>query len=263
MGDGGQVVWITGASSGIGEALAQAFAADGARVVLTARREAELERVRQALPEPDRHHVQVLDMADADALPAAVDAVLAACGQIDVLVNNAGMTQRSLVHETSMETIRRIMEVDYFGVVGLTKAVLPHMLERGSGQLAVVSSLAGKFGTPLRSAYASAKHAVIGFFECLRAEVYDQGLRVTVICPGFVKTNVSYAALSGDGSLHGKMDDRVEAGLPADKAAQIILKGMAKEQEEILLGGKELLLARLYRIWPGRVRAMVRKMKVT
>ena len=258
-----KVVWITGASSGIGEAMVMAFAQQGARLVLSARREDELQRVRAACERPDDHLVLSLDMADAEALPAAAARVLEQMGQVDVLVNNAGMTQRSLVEETDLAVVRKILEVDFFGPVGLAKAVLPSMLQRGTGHFVAVSSLAGKFGTPLRSAYCAAKHALIGWHDCLRAEVYERGLRVTVITPGFVRTNVSLQAMSGDGSKHGQMDERVEAGMAPEKAAAIILRSIVKEKDEVMFGGKELMMARLKRISPSLLNRMIRKMKVT
>ncbi|MFN3586221.1 MAG: SDR family NAD(P)-dependent oxidoreductase, partial [Moraxellaceae bacterium] len=178
-----KVVWITGASSGIGEALAREFAAAGARLVLSARRETELERVRASCARPEAHIVLPLDMTESAVLPVHVNTVLERCGHIDVLVNNAGISQRSLVKDTTLDVDRRIMEVDFFGPVALMKAVLPHMLARRSGQLVAVSSVVGLVATPWRSAYAAAKHAIVGFCDALRAEVHDDGVQVAVLFP--------------------------------------------------------------------------------
>jgi len=258
-----KVVWITGASSGIGEALALAAAERSARLVLSARREEELQRVRAACERPGDHLVLPLDLAEADGMPAMAARVLDHFGRVDVLVNNGGMTQRSLVAETELAVIRRLVEVNFFGAVALTKAVLPSMLERGSGHIVAVSSLAGKFGTPLRCGYAAAKHALHGFFDCLRAEVYEQGLRVTLVCPGFVRTKVSLNAVAGDGSKHAVMDPAVNRGVPPERAAAIILRAIEREQDEVLFGGKELMMAHLKRLSPSLLNRVIRRMKVT
>lgn len=171
----GRSVWITGASSGIGEALAKAFARRGARLVLSARRGHELERVRDAIVAAGRagEDVRVLpfDVTEESVLDDVVRRAEAAHGGVDVLVNNAGITQRSLALETEMAVYRRIMEVDFFAPVALTQKLLPHMVARGDGLIAVTSSVAGKIGVPLRSAYCAAKHAVMGYCDALRAEI--------------------------------------------------------------------------------------------
>ena len=195
-----KVVWITGASSGIGAALASAFAAREATLVLSARRRDRLEAVRTACTHAERHRILPLDLTEAAAIPTAVDSVLSQQGRVDILVNNGGITQRSLVKDTRIEVDRRIMETNYFGAVALTKAVLPSMLACRSGDIVVVSSLIGHFSTPLRSAYAASKHALHGFFDALRAEVYADGLHVMLVCPGFVRTEISLHALTADGS---------------------------------------------------------------
>lgn len=247
-----KVVWITGASSGIGEALALAFSREGASVVLSARREAELERVREmcvgdALVLP-------LDVTDHDAMPAAVSAVKEHFGRIDMLVNNAGISQRSLCQDTGMDVYRRIMEVDVLGQIALTKAVLPVMLEQGSGHISVTSSVAGKIGVPYRTGYCAAKHAVIGFCDALRAETAGKGIKVATIIPGYIRTNISVAALKGDGSTFGLVDSDIAGGMDADRCAEVILKGLRKGKPEIPVGeGFEMKALWIKRLLPGIV----------
>lgn len=257
----GKTVWITGASSGIGEALAQAFAQEGARLILSARRAAELERVRNVCANPDAHAILPLDLTDF-ASDDLVRQALDQTGQIDILVNNGGISQRSLVVDTDLEVDRRIMEVNYFGAVKLTKAVLPHMLARRSGHIVVVSSVVGKFSTPRRSAYAASKHALHGFFDALRAEVHNDGIRVTLACPGYVQTNLSLSALKGDGSTYDKMDRGQAGGLSAAEVATQILRGVAANKAEIYMG-REATLIYLKRYWPGLFNFVMRRARRT
>ena len=196
----GKVVWITGASAGIGAALARAAAARGARLVLSARRPEQLAAVRAACARPGDHLVLPLDLAAPDTFDIAVGEVLAARGAVDVLVHNAGVSQRSLARDTALAVDRRIFEVNYFGAVALTKALLPAMRQQGTSRIVVVSSLVGKIGTPFRSTYAASKHALHGFFDSLRAEEWRHGVGVTLVCPGFIHTDLSIHALIGDGS---------------------------------------------------------------
>lgn len=259
----GKVVWITGASSGIGEALAHEFARQGARLVLSARRQDALEKVCNRCVAPEQHLVLPLDMGDSDALPAAVQDVLAKCGRIDVLINNAGISQRSLVKDTSLAVDRRIMEVDFFGPVALTKAVLPHMLAAGSGQLVAVSSIVGLVATPYRSAYAAAKHAIVGFYDALRAEVHDAGLQVAVVFPGFVRTNVSVAALEGDGAAHGVVDEKIASAMAPEEFAAKAVAALARGEERIIIAGREKLAVWLGRLSPSLLARAIRKVKVT
>ncbi len=260
----GKVVWITGASSGIGEALALELARLGARLVLSARRLSELDRVKLATGLPDEAvFVQPLDLARAAEMPVLTRRVLDKMGHVDILINNGGISQRSLVLETPLEVDRRIMEVNFFGTVALTKSLLPHMVERGSGHLVATSSIVGKFGFPLRSAYSASKHALHGFFESLRAECQDQGIRVTLAIPGRIRTQISRHALTKDGQAHGQMDDGQDQGIPAEKAAQDLLRAIAREDKEVLTGGKELLMVHIRRFAPWLYYRMASKVKPT
>lgn len=247
-----QVVWITGASSGIGEALAKAFAGSGARVVLSARNVAELQRVHgeclaAGAPE-SKLLVLPLDVLDYDALPAAVAAVDAAFGRIDLLVNNAGTSQRSFCLETELQVYRTLFELNVIAQIALTKAVLPGMVARGSGHILVTASVAGKVGVPLRTGYCAAKHAVMGFFDALRTEVAHLGIKVTTIVPGFIRTNIGANALTGSGAPTGVQDADIEAGMDVTECATQMVKGIADGVEEIAVGsGPEMGLLELRR----------------
>ena len=262
-----QVVWITGASSGIGESLALAFAGQQARLVLSARREDELERVARRCENEgglSRASILVLplDVADMATAPGKTKEVLEAFGHIDLLINNAGVSQRSLCQDTDLSVYQRLMDVDVMGQIALTKAVLPHMLERGRGHIAVTSSVAGKVGVRLRTGYCAAKHAVMGFFDALRAEVEDDGIQVSTIVPGFVATPVAENSLTADGSAFGQADEDNAGGMAPDKAAEVIINALARGKREIPVGeGKEMMALWLKRVSPGMVFRMTKNRK--
>lgn len=262
-GRAGDVVWVTGASSGIGEALARRFARRGARVILSSRREDRLDAVRRACDDPERHVVLPLDLARPEAMDEVAREALDRCGRVDVMVHNGGISQRSLAEATALEVDRRILDVDYLAPVALTKALLPSMLERGSGRFVVISSLVGKIGTPLRSSYSGAKHALHGFFDSLRAEVHDRGVRVTVVCPGFIRTEVSIHALTGDGTPQGTMDRAQSRGMSPEACAGRIVRALERDEDEVLVGGKEVWAVRLERFFPGLFRRLIRRVRVT
>jgi len=250
-----QRLWITGASSGIGEALAYELSQRGARLVLSSRREDALREVQAQCRRPDDHVVQTLDLTDPDTLQQVADTVHEEVGPVDVLVNNGGISQRGTAAETEMEVVRRIMEVNFFGAVQLTKAVLPSMIERQNGHIVVVSSLVGRFGTPLRSSYAASKHALHGWFDSLRAEVHDDGIGVTLACPGFVRTNVASNALYPDGTPLG--DEAEEKGIPPEQCAAAIADATEKNTAEFTVGGWETVAVYLKRFVPGLFRHVI------
>lgn len=250
----GKTVWITGASSGIGEALAVAWSREGARLVLSARNAAELERVRRACNDPERHRVVPLDLTDTNAIVAAAQRV----GEVDVLVHSGGVSQRSFAAETDLATDRAIMELNYFGTIALTKAVLPSMLARKSGHIVPISSVIGYVGIPTRSAYSASKHALHGFFEALRAETAKDGIRITMVVPGYVRTKVSENALRGDGSRHGKLDDTHARAMLPERAAEKIVDAVARGRAEVRVGGKEIWAVLLRRFLPGLTRRILR-----
>ncbi len=256
----GQIVWITGASSGIGEALARGFARDGAQLVLSSRRRDQLERVRRTCVRPDDHQVLPLDLLRSETFAPAVAGILAQHGRIDVLVNNGGVSQRAFALETAPTVERELMEVDYFGPVALTKAVLPAMLQRRAGHLVVVSSVMGYVGTPGRSTYAAAKHALHGYFDCLRAEVWREGIRVTLACPGYVRTAVSENALGPDGRKHGVIDENQMKGMTAETCARAIIRAVARGREEVYIG-REAGAIYLKRLVPLLYSRVIRRMK--
>ena len=259
----GRVVWITGASSGIGEALAHAFWKRGAHLVLSARRGAELERVSRELGTKQAQHIMslVMDVSDTSQIPMYLSQVLDFYGKVDVLVNNAGVSQRSWAAETPLEVDRRIMDVNYFGTVALTKAILPVMLQARSGAIVVISSISGKFGFYLRSAYAASKHALHGFFDSLRMEVWKQGLEVMIVCPGKIRTNISVSALTADGTAHGRMDPGQESGRSPEALAERIIRGLEKGQEELYFGGSEMKAIWIKQYFPRLFSKLIRRQK--
>jgi dehydrogenase/reductase SDR family member 7B len=258
-----QVVWITGASSGIGEALAYAYAENGARLILSSRNEEKLLEIRERCVNSGNHIVLPLDLARPEDLAAKTRTALGLTGHVDILMNNGGVSQRSMAHETALEVDRRIMEINFFGTVALTKAVLPSMMERRSGSIAVVTSIMGKFSTPQRSAYNASKHALHGFFDALRAEVWRQNISVTLICPGAIRTNISINALNACGDCHGVMDDAQARGMDPDMCAQRIIEAVKGRKDEVYIGGKEVLAVYLKRFAPGLLNRIMRKAKVT
>lgn len=258
-----KVVWITGASSGIGEATAYRFAQEGAKVIVTAL-EADLcasvaEKCKR-LGAPDAKALP-FDLGRTDDLNGLAEEAWNAFGRIDVLYNNAGISQRGTTVETEMRVIRKVMDIDYFAPVILTKNILPRMLQQGGGQLAVTTSINGRFGFPMRCAYSSAKHALYGFFETVAAEYYGQNIRVTIVCPGRVQTNISLHALEKDGSQHGKMDAGQANGCTPEKAADKIVKAVYKGKREVLVGRYELLMVYIKRFFPGLCARLARKIK--
>jgi short-subunit dehydrogenase len=245
----GKVVWITGASGGIGEALARAASQRGAKLVLTARRANELERVRDACADPSMVAVQPLDLTQFDAVAATREAE-AHFGPVDVLVNNAGISQRSRVLDTSLEVYRCLFELDFFATVALTKAVLPGMVQRKSGHVVVVSSVVGYISSPLRSGYAAAKHALHGFYDAARAEHWRDGVKFTLACPGYVKTDVSRNAVTGSGGRYDKLDPSIARGVDPVVCAAKIWRAVEKDREEVLVG-REALVVYLKRYLPA------------
>jgi short-subunit dehydrogenase len=247
-----RVVWITGASSGIGEALARAMLAQGAEVILSGRRADALQAL--AAVAPERTLVLPFETTDYDRLPALVEQAWCWRDRIDLLINNAGISQRSLALDTSLQVYRQLMEVDYLAPVALTQLLLPRLVEQGSGQLAVVSSVAGKLGAPLRTGYCGAKHAVVGYFEALRAEVEQAyGIGVSVIIPGSVRTAIAANALEGGGNARGRSDANIDNGIDPDDAARTIIEGLSAGKHDIVVAeGMELMALQMRASDPER-----------
>ncbi len=260
----GNVVWITGASSGIGEALAYQSAKAGAKLVLSARRENELERVKKACKLSEKDILVLpLDLGEHNQMQQKVQQVMDYFGRIDTLINNGGISQRSMIIDTDFSVYKKLVDVDYLGTVALSKAVLPVFVKQKSGHYGVITSLMGKFASPLRSGYCGAKHALHGFFDALRMEHHDDNIKVTLICPGYIQTNVSVNALTSDGSSQNTMDKATGAGMPAEKCALEIISAIENGKMETLIGGKETLAVYIKRFFPGLLHSIVRKAAVT
>jgi len=262
-----KVIWITGASSGIGEALVYELANKGARLVISARRKEELERVKGNCPGIAQLNVRILplDLSEPSTLKLHTEAAIQFFGHIDILINNGGISQRSLAKDTELDVDRRIMEVDYFGTIALTKYLLPHFLEQNAGHIVTVSSVMGKIGTPYRSGYAAAKHALHGFFDSLRAELWkdSKNIYVTMVCPGWINTNLSIAALLGDGSPQNKKDDTHKKGMTPPQFAKKMIRVIENKKREVYIGGlKEVFAIYLDRYMPGLFSKIVRNAKV-
>ena len=247
-----KIVWITGASSGIGEALVYAYIKKGATVIASSRNENKLQQVKKNCGENENScFIQVLDMEQQDNYPELAEKIIKTYKKINILLHVAGVSQRSSDEDISLETTRRIFEINFFGTVALTKAVLPYMKTQGYGHIAVTSSIFGKFGFPMRSAYSASKHALHGYFETLRAELHGKNITITIIIPGRVNTAISDNALTGDGKRWGKRDTWQASGLSSEVAAKIILKSIRKKKKEVLVGGKDLIMVHLKRFFPG------------
>lgn len=254
-----KVVWITGASSGIGEALAYAYADRGARLILSSRNKKALEKVRENCA-CARNDIRILpcDLSRLGTLAKKAKQAIKMFGKIDVMVHNAGIASRDLAVKTDLATDQKIMNTNYFGAIALTKALLPGMLERKSGHFLVISSVSGVYGVPRLSSYSASKHALHGFFESLRSEVAKDNIKITMVVPGFVRTNITVNALNGDGSRYGKMMPVQAQGLNPARVAQVILDAASRNKEEVLIGRLELLGVYCKRLFPVLFSKIVR-----
>jgi dehydrogenase/reductase SDR family protein 7B len=247
----GKVCWITGASSGIGEALVYEFLHRGATVLASSNDLPGLDRVKAACSDKQEMiHIVPFDLADTSGINKIVDDQIRSFGRIDFLCNIGGISQRARIDETPLWLDRKIFEINYFGTIAFTKAVLPYMIRQKSGHILATSSISGRFGFPLRSAYSASKQALHGFFETLYLENKKFNINSTVIIPGRVRTEISMHALDAEGKEHGKMDDGQVKGISPGKAAEIIIKGMIRNKREILVGKNELFLLHIRRYLP-------------
>ena len=263
-----KAIWITGASSGIGRACAEVYANKGYRVVLSSRRKEALEKAAEEICSSGKVSkenliIKPLDLAENSHYNPVVFDVLNEIGSLDIMLHAGGISQRSLAIDTSVDVDRRVMEIDYFGTIALTKALLPHFIDKKSGHFVVITSLMGVFSSPLRSGYCGAKHALHGFFEALRAEVYDHNINISMVLPGFIATDISLNAVVGDGSKQGKMDAKTGAGLTPRQCALKLAKGVDRKKAEILIGRSEILAVYLKRFFPRLLRRIIRKAEVT
>lgn len=251
----GKNVWITGASSGIGAALAKALHKEGANLIISARRTELLEKLALELP---GSHVLPLDLTATESLTEKAASAISHFGSIDIMIHNGGLSQRTTACNTPPENTRKIMETNFFGTVALTTALLPHMQARKSGRFVVISSLMGKFGAPGRSSYAASKHALHGYFDALRAEEWYNGIRVTLVVPGYINTDFSVNALTANGNAHGKKDQGQANGMSAQVCANKIIAAIKSDREEALIGGIEISGALAKRWIPGILSRILR-----
>ncbi|GGE62561.1 short-subunit dehydrogenase [Pedobacter psychrotolerans] len=258
-----KIVWITGASSGIGEALVYEHFKAGDKLIISGRNRDELFRVKGNCQNSFNVHVLPFDLSETEMLAAKIEDAIRIFGAIDLLINAGGISQRGLALATSLETEQQIMNTNFWGTVILSKAVLQSMIKNGSGQIVVISSLVGKFGTKLRSAYAASKHALHGYFDSLRSEIEHQNIHITIVCPGFIKTNVSVNALTANGNSQGTMDDAQANGMSAADCAKQIVAAVKAKKEEVYIGGKETKAIFLKRFFPSYFSKKIKNAKVT
>lgn len=254
-----KVIWITGASSGIGLALAQQCARNGAKLILSSRSKDKLESVKNSLENAEHHLVLSLDLENSTNFQELAKLAFGHFGKIDILINNGGLSQRSEAWETPLSVDRKLMEINYFGNIALTKAVLPYFQKQKQGQIAVITSIAGKFGFYLRSAYSASKHALHGFYESLSLEEAHNNIHVTLLVPGKINTPISMSALNEKGESHGEMDHNQATGMPAEICADKILNAIEKKKSEVLIGNKEIKAVTIKRYFPKLFWKIIKK----
>ncbi|MEJ7692259.1 SDR family oxidoreductase [Daejeonella sp.] len=258
-----KVIWITGASSGIGEAVTYKMNQLGARLIISSRTGDALYKVKASCKgNPMDIHVLPLDLANTESLPEKAAAAEKIYGHVDMIIHSGGVSQRSLAIDTDIKVAQSIMDTNFWGTVVLTQAILPRMMARNSGHIVIISSLVGKFGTKFRSAYSASKHALHGYFDSLRTEITPE-IKIMIVCPGFIKTNVTYNALKADGSRQNTMDDAQANGMPAFECANEIVKAIGAGKQEVYIGGKEKYGVLLKRFFPGLFSNIIRRAKVT
>lgn len=246
------VCWVTGASSGIGLELARQLVRKGSKVVLTARRADELEALRTEFPQQsDRLAVIPADLTQSERIPALCEQAWQAFGRLDVVVHNAGISQRSLADHTQPEVYRKLMEINYFAPAAITAQLLPRFKAQAKGHFVVISSVAGLFGVPLRTGYAAAKHAVKGHFEALQTELYNSPVGCTLVFPGRINTPISLSALTGSGEPHNKMDAGQLNGIPVEQCAREILRALERRKRRVFIAREEKVLFWFWKWWPA------------
>ncbi|XP_065845378.1 dehydrogenase/reductase SDR family member 7-like isoform X3 [Oscarella lobularis] len=239
-----KVIWITGASSGIGLALTELLSEDEAKLILSSRRESELEEVRKNVTLLDNAKILPLDLTDPKSLANIGERAWSLFGHVDILINNAGISTRILAENAGEDVLQQVMDVDFFGPVRLTKAILPLLLERGKGHIVNVVSLLGKFAMPMRAPYCAAKHGLVGYMDVLRAEVASRGLSVVNLMPGPVITNISKNALTAGGTLQ-ETDAFIATGMQPERCAHLMLNAIANNVYEAWIS-KQYFLSYAY-----------------
>lgn len=258
-----KTVWITGASSGIGRALAIEFSKQGANLILSARNNEALIETRSLCMDIKNVKLLPLDLQKNENFEAVTQEAISLFGSIDVLINNGGISQRGLAVETSLDVDRKIFEINYFGTIALTKAILPYFIENKKGQIAVTSSVVGKFGSPVRTAYSASKHALHGFYDSLRAELNSYKIGVTIVCPGPINTPISENALTATGEKQNKKDEAIAQGMNPQVLAKRYIKALKKNKREAWIGKKEVFAIYVKRFFPGLFARIIRNVKVT
>lgn len=256
-------IWITGASSGLGRAMALEFSRENANLILSSRKRDKLEQVRNECEGTGEKEILTLDLQNETEFPEKVKEALSFGGKIDVLINNGGISQRAQAIDTQPEVARKIFEINYFGTIELTRQVLPSMIAGNSGHIVVISSVVGRFGSPLRSTYSASKHALHGYFDSLRFEVQNQGINVSIICPGFIQTDVSKNALTAEGTPQGKMDNKTSKGLTTHEFGKKVLKVIRKKKKEAYIGKYEVLGVHVKRFFPNLFHTIISNSEVT
>ena len=260
----GKTIWITGASSGIGEALAAEWAQYKPVLILSGRNAGKLNEVKERCEKKGAACLVVpLDLTDTSSISDAALKVFSLYPKIDILVNNGGISQRSYAVETPVEVDRSIFETNFFGAVTLTKKVLPAMVKNNDGHIVVLSSVVGKFGFPMRTGYSASKHALQGYFESLRAELKANNIRVTIVSPGRIFTNISINAINKNGEKHGVMDEGQAKGMPVEKCAKKIIRAVKVYKKDILIGRGELLMYYIHKYLPCIYYNLAAKIKPT
>lgn len=258
-----QTAWITGSSSGIGEELCKQLAARGFRIILSARNEQKLIALKASLPNSEEHLVVPFDLENTTDISNTVEKTMQLVQRIDFLYHCGGLSQRSEAYETPLSVDRKLMEINYFGTVALTKFVLPYMQRQKSGHIIAISSIAGKFGFYLRSAYSASKHALHGFFESLLLEEAHNNIHVTIVCPGKINTPISLSALNASGESHGEMDHNQATGMPVEECVRQIIRAVENRKKEVLIGNKEIKAVTLKRFFPNLFWRIIAKQSAT
>ncbi|XP_060063393.1 dehydrogenase/reductase SDR family protein 7-like isoform X2 [Ylistrum balloti] len=238
----GKTVLITGASSGLGEACAKEFHKAGCRVVLVGRNQTQLNRVKVQLlrlkkpAEKMEPEIFLMDLENISSVPDQVDSMVKQVGPIHILINNAGVSSRGQVEDTTVDAFTKVMTINFFGQVALTKAILPYMRSAGEGSIVGISSIQGRIAIPYRSSYAASKHAFHAFHDSLKAEVADSNIDVCVVCPSYIKTNLSKNAVTGDGSPYGLVEKEIANGMEPEYVARQIFLSVIEQRDEVVLG---------------------------
>jgi len=259
-----KVVWITGASSGIGEALTMEYAKSDACIIISARRTSELTRVKNNCDlEDEKIKIVAMDLACPEKMKDIVKEAIDAFGHIDILINNAGISQRSLIKDTKFEVYQKLININYLGTVALSIELLHHFISRKNGHFVNVTSLMGKFASPYRAGYCGAKHALHGFFDAMRLEHEDDGIDVTLVCPGFVQTNVSLNAITSDGSNQNTMDVKTQNGMTPIICAKKIITAINAKKFEAYIGGMETTVIMIRKISNRLAHKLIKRSAVT